>query len=204
MPLYRDEKLKNDVRLCIWKMTELVTDLPLPPNLDITSIHSNTRRKEILTIYALLHHATGSPLELIKHDHTGRPVLQNAEISISHTKGWAAIVLSRHSIVGVDIEYFSDRVNRVASRFIRTDENMPTLQTRLVNWCAKETVFKVCIGENLQYFDMRLKPFDAQAKGSVHVEDLKQPKTIKVNYELNNDFVLTYAIAEDMDHHTKL
>ena len=106
--------------------------------------------------------------------------------------------------MGVDIEYFSDRVNRVASRFIRTDENMPTLQTRLVNWCAKETVFKVCVGENLQYFDMRLKPFDAQAKGSVHVEDLKQPKTIKVNYELNNDFVLTYAIAEDMDHHTKL
>ena len=64
MPLYRDEKLKNDVRLCIWKMTELVTDLPLPPNLDITSIHSNTRRKEILTIYALLHPVSYTHLTL--------------------------------------------------------------------------------------------------------------------------------------------
>ncbi len=48
--------------------------------------------------------------------------IEGYHISISHTLGYVAVILSRDYEVGVDIEYVSDRVNRISSRFLRDDE----------------------------------------------------------------------------------
>ena len=90
-------------------------------------------------------------------------------------------------------EYFSDRVERIASKFLRKDEKAEDLDAKLVHWCAKETVFKLFSEEKLMFEDMRVKPFDTMADWSCDVENLKSRKMAHVDFELTMEFVLTYA-----------
>lgn len=194
MPLIRIDNLDNQgTRLALWQMTESVDELLRPKVEDLSDIHAETRLKEKLTEYSLLYALTSRDDLLIKHNAAGQPILDDCYISISHTRGWAAMLLSDKNRVGVDIEYYSDRVNRVADRFIRQDEQNTDLEHRLVNWSAKETVYKMFSEEDLQYFEMRLLSFDISGSGIVTVEDLKLTKSINVKYILNKDYVLTYS-----------
>ena len=193
MPLIRLQQLGADARLGLWQMTEDAAALPVPPE-DLSRYHSASRLRERLTAYALLREMTGRADLVIDHDETGRPLVDGWNISISHTRGWAALIQSRSKAVAVDIEFFSDRVSRVRDRFVRPDEDGDSLACQLINWSAKETVYKLLGRENLQYFEMRLLPFVPAAQGRVVVEDLKHPRRVEVDYELNGDFVLTHAV----------
>lgn len=196
MPLTRDEIIKPNVRLYIWQMTEKIEDLFVPPFIDLSHFHSEHRQREVLTTYNLLYDITGRNDLRIEHDMDGKPVVAGWNISISHTKGWLAVILSPDHQVAIDIEYLSDRVKKVAKRFIRPDENGDGLTKQLIHWCAKETIYKLFGPEKLQYFEMRLKPFALSTLGNVEVENLKLPKSAWVNYEVNDDFVLTYSVLE--------
>lgn len=112
-------------------------------------------------------------------------------ISISHTKGYAALILSDAEEVGIDIEYLSDRVERIAPRFIRYDEHAETTLQKLLLWSAKETVYKLFSEDALGFFDMRLLTF---ADGLMRVENIKRKIIVDVCYETTDDYVLTYAV----------
>ena len=45
-----------------------------------------------------------------------KPFLNGYELNISHTRGYAVLMLSEKERVAVDIEQRSDRVKRIASR----------------------------------------------------------------------------------------
>lgn len=180
------------MRLGLWNITEKVTDLPCPTCLDLSSINSDTRKIERLVTYQLLNALTGLDQVEIKHDKAGKPLIDGYEISLSHTRGWAAMIISEHYQTGIDVEYISDRVNRVASRFIRSDEDCEGLEKRLVNWCAKEALYKMRSAEDLQYFDMRLHPFSL-SDGFVNTDDLKRGDTVRIDFEHNADYVLTWC-----------
>lgn len=192
MPLIKIENL-GTARLALWRMSEDVGELPRPAGVDLSDIHAEVRLREKLTEYCLLRAMTSRDGIAIVHNHAGKPFIEGFHISISHTRGWAAMMLSEKNKVGVDIEYYSDRVNRIADRFIRSDEQNTDLHHRLVNWTAKEAVYKRFSEEDLQYFEMRLMPFEVAGKGKVMVEDLKLPKTATVDYILNKDYVLAYS-----------
>lgn len=196
MPLIRDVVLERGIRLCLWQITEPIEALPVPLNKDLSNVKSMTRRREILAVYALLESMTGRNDLVIGHDAFGRPTLPGCHVSISHTRGWAALMLSDECSVGVDIEYVSDRVCRVTDRFIRPDEEKDGLARQLINWSAKETVYKLCYEDNLQFFEMRLKSFVPLNKGMVEVENMKRSEFVGVNYEINSDFVLTYSVGK--------
>lgn len=202
MPLLKIKNVQSDVTLGLWQITESV-DAFLSTDDALRQVYSTfnpsenvNRTRERLAVYALLRHMkdAGTPL-LIEHLDTGRPQLPGCHIGISHTKGFAALILSKTRPVGVDIEYHSDRVNRVAERFIRLDEVAETTASRLINWCAKETIYKLFSDEHLDYFDMRLRPFTLQKRGTFEVEDLKIPKLQEVSYVVEPAYVLTYSVG---------
>lgn len=195
MPLTRILNLDHGVRLALWRMTEEPSGLPVPQGCDFSDIHSASRLREKLVVYAMLRVLTGRSDLLVRHLPSGRPFVDGLSLSISHTRGWAALLLSEKPVaLGVDIEYVSERVNKVADRFIRPDEQSESLAHRLINWSAKETVYKLLSQEDLQYFEMRLGPFAPGKAGSVAVEDLRLGRTVDVSYELNDDYVLTWAV----------
>lgn len=198
------------VSLGLWQMDESPEQLfdlyphLLPYRSSLDDKYKNDGRKlEFLAIRALMNEmlrVNGASKGLLSHagDFThngqGKPLFRGYHVSISHTKGYAALILSKKSEVAVDIEYMSDRVERIASKFLRKDERADSLDAKLVHWCAKETVFKLFSEENLLFEDMRVKPFDTMADWACDVENLKSGKTARVDFELAMDFVLTYSM----------
>ena len=198
------------VSLGLWQMDESPEQLfdlyphILPYRSSLDNKYKNDGRKlEFLAIRALMYEmlrVNGASKGLLSHagDFThngqGKPLFRGYHVSISHTKGYAALILSKKSEVAVDIEYMSDRVERIASKFLRKDERADSLDAKLVHWCAKETVFKLFSEENLLFEDMRVKPFDTMADWACDVENLKSGKTARVDFELAMDFVLTYSM----------
>lgn len=198
------------VSLGLWQMDESSEQLfdlyphLLPYRSSLDDKYKNDGRKlEFLAIRALMYEmlrVNGASKGLLSHagDFThngqGKPLFRGYHVSISHTKGYAALILSKKSEVAVDIEYMSDRVERIASKFLRKDERADSLDAKLVHWCAKETVFKLFSEENLLFEDMRVKPFDTMADWACDVENLKSGKTARVDFELAMDFVLTYSM----------
>lgn len=198
------------VSLGLWQMDESPEQLfdlyphLLPYRSSLDDKYKNDGRKlEFLAIRALMYEmlrVNGASKGLLSHagDFThngqGKPLFRGYHVSISHTKGYATLILSKKSEVAVDIEYMSDRVERIASKFLRKDERADSLDAKLVHWCAKETVFKLFSEENLLFEDMRVKPFDTMADWACDVENLKSGKTARVDFELAMDFVLTYSM----------
>lgn len=105
---------------------------------------------------------------VLEHDANGKPMLQGYHISITHTKGFLAIMLSEKHEVGIDIEYPSERVLKIESRFLRDDEPYAADAAKcLYAWCVKEALYKLQSSSRLTYQEMRV---DVDAG---RVEDLK-------------------------------
>ena len=210
MAVVNTREVYPGVSLGLWQMDESPEQLfdlyphLLPHRSSLDDKYKNDGRKlEFLAIRALMYEmlrVNGASKGLLSHagDFThngqGKPLFRGYHVSISHTKGYAALILSKKSEVAVDIEYMSDRVERIASKFLRKDERADSLDAKLVHWCAKETVFKLFSEENLLFEDMRVKPFDTMADWACDVENLKSGKTARVDFELAMDFVLTYSM----------
>lgn len=133
----------------------------------------------------------------IDHEPSGKPFLTSpltpltSHLSISHTRGYVVMLISEDSGVGVDIEYRSDRVERIASRFIRPDEQVETTDEKLLLWSAKEAVYKLFSEDRLAFFDMRVLSI---GEGMMQIENKKRDEVVAVSYEFTPDYVLTYAI----------
>ena len=157
MALIYIKDVGEGVRIGLWRMDEepeLLLDR-YPHLRRLSCPYKNVgRQKEFLCVRALLMEMTGDEALCIGHEESGRPVVEGWQVSISHTRGYAVLMLSRTKAVGVDIEYRSDRIAKIASHFIRPDETAGNVEQMLVLWCAKETLYKLHSGDNLHYFDM--------------------------------------------------
>lgn len=150
----------------------------------------SVRTTEREAVCQLLERMIGTKPQL-EHLPNGKPTLDGWNISISHTKGYAAILLSRTHAVGIDIEYTSDRVARIASRFLRPDEHPQTTAETLACWSAKETLFKLFSEDALTFQEMRITPTDEI--GKLHGENLKRSHKVEITVVQNPQFTLTYA-----------
>ncbi len=191
MPLTRKQKLDDGSWLAIWKMDEPLDDLPRPRQVDLSQYQAQ-RLREKLTEYLLLSELTNQNDLVIDHDEDGAPLVEGFNISISHTRGWAAMIMSEHHRNGVDIEYVSDRVNRIVSRFMCEEEQQDTLNGRIITWCAKEAAYKYYHEQHLGLLEMRLLPFTPQQTGVALLKNLRQGDTTAVNYEVNDSFVIAF------------
>lgn len=133
---------------------------------------------------------------MIGHAASGQPLLRGYHVGVTHTKGYAALMLSKSCDVACDIEHFSDRVERIKSKFLRKDEMADDLDSLLVHWCGKETVYKLFPEDNLQFSQMRVGPFSTMSDWACEVENMKCGEKVRVDFELTMQFVLTYAFRK--------
>ena len=202
MPVVYIKEVAPDVKLGLWKMEETVlqflsdsSDMSKLFDVEISAYKSEVRKLEKLAVYSLLWKMTNSKA-IVSHNEDGKPIVDGYNISISHTRGYASVILSKLKNVAVDIEYYSDRVARIADKFIREDEIATDIASQLINWSVKETVYKYFSEQNLQYFDMKLIPFE-EFENTKRVLNLKTGSYLDVYYELNNEYVLTYTFHKD-------
>lgn len=128
----------------------------------------------------------------LEHLPSGKPKLEGWHISISHTRGYAAILLSRCWNVGIDIEYSSDRVSRIASRFLRADEQPQNTAEQLAIWSAKETLYKLFSDDQLSFHEMRISP--TSNTHCLQGDNLKRAISVPITVETTEAYTLTYAM----------
>ena len=165
---------------------------------------SASRKSEWLAVRVLLKELTGSEMS-ISYRNSGAPYLPDSalHISISHTKGFAAVLLSPDKPVGIDIEYCSERIHRIKSRFLSEDEFEllgvnPATDKLLVCWSAKETVYKM-MGQNsadlqndIQIIELHPSSPDC---GIIMVKESmsSQSSIFQIEYIITPDFVVTHS-----------
>lgn len=87
----------------------------LPYDEELSQLKSEARQLEYLAVRVLLRAVCGEEKH-ISHYSSGKPFLTDGSfhITISHTRGYVAVGLHATYEVGVDIEYISNRVRKVA------------------------------------------------------------------------------------------
>lgn len=139
----------------------------------------------------------------IGYKDSGKPFLKNTslQISISHTKGYAAVIVSPIA-VGIDIEHISDRVKRVESMFINSYEYVDSakeIQHLLLHWSAKETVYKALNKVGIDFkTDFTIQKFAPLEQGILCAVENYTSQDLKFNiqYYVEEDYVLTLLCHE--------
>ncbi|MCC8171571.1 MAG: 4'-phosphopantetheinyl transferase superfamily protein [Parabacteroides sp.] len=191
----------------IWKIEE--TDTELLCMLDnrewyaprLETMPALQRRREWLAARVLLKTLLGKEVQ-VAYTETGRPYCPGEPyaVSISHTRGYAAVCVTTGFSPGIDIEYRSDRVKKVATRFLDETElrqispecDMLSLQ---LYWSAKETVFKALGQPEVDFRrHIRIRPFRPAGAGVFLAEETRTcPGHIyRIRYEVTDAYVLTY------------
>lgn len=197
MPRLSVENINTHTTLLVWKITETEEQLQsqLPESVLETIANKNykskSRRLEVMATYALLTSHLKTPSVIIDHNSNGQPLLDGFHISISHTNGYACVLLSTQKVVAIDIEYRSDRIERIRSKFLRSDEPFTSIEELLLVWSAKETLYKYFSEDDLMYNEMKVESISAS---SLSMINLKTNEKKMVSYLSTPDYVLTYLV----------
>lgn len=210
MSLYRTYR-KGSLTVAIWKVDETVEQLcSMFRHFSIVEegfirLSAEKRKQEWLAVRVLLKEMLGEEKE-IGYLPSGKPYLKDKSmhVSFSHTNGYVAVALHPTDEVGVDIEQYGTRVQRVASRFIREDEKVSVasgdeIYGLLLHWSAKETMFKLMDEQAVDFIDhLHIQPFVLQKEGSFEAREYRSDKERRflIHYDTHPDYVLTYACLE--------
>lgn len=178
---------------------------------DIDRIQSDKRKQEWLAVRLLLKHLSG-PEVAIGYNENGAPLLHNhpGNISISHTNGFVAVILSTRSNPGIDIEYRSERAWRLRKKYMgeaelklfdspynQADNNKHPIHVDLATlcWCAKETAYKALLQTEVDFIDhLHILPFTYSEKGTLFLKETKtlQQERFQINYQMTEKYIITW------------
>ena len=152
MPLFYNENIELTTQIGLWKIneseSELANGLELSKDalIRLSKRRSKVHRKGYLAIRKLLKSHNIQPLNH-KYDKNGAPYLTDGRyLSISHSKDIAAIAISSKQ-VGIDLEYFHEKIVRIAPRFLHPKESSDLKKNKDIHylsqiWTAKEALYK--------------------------------------------------------------
>lgn len=211
MPLTRIYHPLPSLQIAFWTVTEKPVDLLAASGetaVDyekIKDFHPN-RQAEILAVRCLLRRLLGTDYQGIEYDDRGKPNLVNSTLfmSISHSKNQVAVALNSKEEIGIDLEYFSDRIIRLQQKFMSAAElafcvaleEKEALTKKTLIWSAKESLYKwygkkeLDFRKHLLISDFSLSK-QGKFKGQIKKESLHSD--LNVGYLVFEDFVLTYA-----------
>lgn len=191
----------------IWKMDEPVEVLlELLPEREyyeheLQRFTAPHRKLEWLSVRALLFRLLGRH-KVVCYEPSGKPYLANNSyhISISHTKGYVAVILSAVKSVGIDVEQYSRRVHKVAHKYMREDESVSPYDgddtwSLLLHWSAKEVMFKCMDTAEVDFREhLRIEPFIPQEQGVFvgHEYRTGQQRDFLIHYLIHPEFVMTW------------
>ena len=210
MPIYRTYKQGN-LTVGVWKVDETVEQLrSMFHQFSIyeeafARFSSDKRKQEWLAVRVLLKELCGEEKK-IAYLPSGKPYLEDGSmhVSFSHTHGYVAVALHPSVEVGIDIEQYGTRVQRVSSRFIREDERVSVeagdeVYALLLHWSAKETMFKLMEDEAVDFIKhLRILPFEPQKSGTFEAYEKRsgQDRKFLIHYDTHPDYVLTFACLD--------
>ena len=191
MGVIRNTTVQNCI-IAIWEITETLEELlQLSHVISIADFNTEKRKKEWIASRLLLNEI--NPKYSISYNEFGAPELNNGSyISISHSKGLVAIIISEQQ-VGLDVEEISGKALRVSSKFVSTNNlKALTAEKATLIWCCKEAVFKWHQKGEVDFSaDIKLHPFESMEKGEITAE-FRNTQLI-LNYQKIHNHYLVYV-----------
>lgn len=207
MPLYKVIQVSDRHKVAVWKIDEDVNDLVSALKLSESDKDTferfkiDRRKKEWLATRILLQKLIGE-YPAIVYGSNGKPRLANQKyyIGISHTTNYAAVSVSDNP-TALDIELCTDRVKKVANRFVHKAEESYIRQEQLkqyltVLWSAKETLYKFYNVYGVIFKEQfKVSPFELKERGELHCEFIFDEKVneIKLTFDVNHEYTLVYC-----------
>jgi 4'-phosphopantetheinyl transferase EntD len=191
------EHFNEDVEFGIWEITEDYDTLMSKLNLDekdletVERFKNHKRKLEWLSVRTLLNEMLGKHSKIV-YGPERKPYLHNNEynISISHSKNLTSILLSKKKRVGLDLEFMSTKILRIANKFLRDEElaninKDQELYHLYLHWCAKEALYKICDKVDINFVtNLTIEEFTPKEKGLIF-------GTVNNSY-MNERFTLNY------------
>jgi len=209
MPLLEHRCFNSQGELGLWRITETEEwftarlKLHAEEEQQLDRIKGD-RRREWLAARHLVHLMSGRTerTPFYKDEH-GKPYLKDSDwhISISHSgKLSAAIAAPFH--VGIDVQHFVSKIDRIASRFMSEAEleNLSSkfrLEHMHVYWGAKEALYKIYGRKKLNFRNhILISPFEYKKAGGIfkgRIVNGHFDEIFELHYEMLAQNMLVYA-----------
>ncbi|MEY2897967.1 MAG: hypothetical protein RL138_20 [Bacteroidota bacterium] len=203
------EILEKDCLLGIWKIEEeenfFIGSFPIDEE-RLAKISNPAKRLEFLAaryVAAQLSEVPHEALVLNKENRAPYFAHLDYSLSISHCKGYVAALLHKKGkAVGLDIEMGSEKIARVAERFIEEKELPPhqqqdTLLAQTLCWSIKEAVFKCFDIPGITFkSELRIQSWQEET-ASIAIQHSRLQQTATVHYRVVADtlgLVLAYTV----------
>jgi len=207
MALFELKDIGYHSQIGIWKIEESIEELEyllnesIIDNNDYKKIKSNNRKKEWLSTRVLLQRMLNNELLEIQYDTNRKPILNNnIKVSISHSKGYVALMLSDVKEVGIDIQVPKNNIGKGVSVFmspIELDEigEKNCIEKLHIYWCAKESLYKY-VGDNKLniYSHFKINPFKISNSGQFNGIVNPTNEIVNLKYEISDLYYLVYTV----------
>ena len=148
MPLFYQHNINQTTRLAVWNIGEpedfFLNKVPLQKEIH----HPHKRLQHLAGRYLLQLLHPGFPLHLIEIADSNKPLLTNEafHFSISHCGDFAAAIISKDKVVGIDVESVQLKIESIKHKFLSEQEQklLPAMTAQLLTllWSCKEAVYK--------------------------------------------------------------
>jgi len=165
-------------------------------------ITSEKRKKEYLGVRLAMRSLLEKDL-LICYNSEGKPFVedQSYQISISHSNKWIAVMAHPTNLVGIDIEYPTDKIKKIYTRFLSQTEqddlsNGNDIAQLQLAWSAKEALYKIIGKQAIDFANqLRIFPFEAKNKGEIQAQHIESNTLYSLFYIQTAEYTLVYCRA---------
>ncbi|OFY39420.1 MAG: hypothetical protein A2X18_04820 [Bacteroidetes bacterium GWF2_40_14] len=211
MALFFSRDLDGGATVSVWEIVESEEELlslcsvPNDELEELQLIRSVDRRRERLAVRALLNQLFDGKVYLGHHDN-GRPFLQNSliEISISHTKRFAAVLTHPDDSVGIDIESLDRNFSAVEKKALSPYEieNLSEKNRNLhlaIYWSAKEAIYKRMSLSDVDFAkQIEIKRFSPKDEGELEATFIQkdgEELEFELQYEVFEGHVMAWLVG---------
>jgi len=224
MPLHYHTSVdaaRSDLR--VWRIEETEDWFTAQVPTGASPGHPQRRLQHLAGRFLLAQADPSFPYAELQVNEQGRPFLPDGsrQFSISHSGNLAAAILSRDRGVGVDLEFITPRVLKVAPRFLGNAERSwiagyPGMTDPVTNlfsgpeamrlctllWSAKESAYKWLGLPGIDFAtDLDIEPFVPEASGQIKARCRKDGElSFRIGYVCLEDCWLTW-ISEPLTRH---
>ena len=195
----------------MWEITEDFDTLYGMVNLvavektKLDSFRNISRKIEWLSVRALVKTMLGKDTRILYNAENKPFVRGNTHnISITHSNNLTAVIIAKDKRVGIDLEFMSGKISKVANKFINNRENIisdPELSKfhLYLHWCAKETLYKICDKQDINFRDgITIAPFSPDEHGYMkgQVINGNGTESFEMEYLQHDNYALVWCVKE--------
>ena len=209
MGVFLKTEILPECHLGVWEIAEdfdtlnSMVELAAVDKTKLNSFKNISRKVEWLSVRALVKTMLGKDTRILYNSENKPFVMGNTHsISITHSNNLTAVIICKDKRVGIDLEFMSGKISKVADKFMNEKENVtsdPEMKKYhlYLHWCAKEALYKICDKQDINFRDgLTIKPFNPEEHGFMngHVVNGSGEEDFELEYLHHDNYALVWCV----------